>query len=126
MPPKNTTIMVVEDEKLLRQAIVKKLKIAGMNPISCTTATQALDYLENIDPLPNVIWLDYYLDGMDGLGFMNKLKENKNWKKIPVVVVSNSASPKKVHNMLALGVKKYLLKAQYRLDEIIKIIHDIE
>ena len=41
---------------------------------------------------------------------MKKMRENKKWADIPVVVVSNSASPEKVHTMLALGAKKYLLK----------------
>ena len=52
------------------------------------------------------------------------LKENPKWQDIPVVVVSNSASPDKVNNMMALGARKYLLKAEYRLDEIIVLLKD--
>jgi DNA-binding NarL/FixJ family response regulator len=59
---------------------------------------------------------------MNGLAFMQTIKSNPKWDDIPVVMVSNSASPEKVHNMLALGVKKYILKAEYRLDEIIAMI----
>jgi CheY-like chemotaxis protein len=59
------------------------------------------------------------------LAFMQQLKQNPAWINIPVLVVSNSASPEKVHNMLALGAKKYILKAEYRLDEIIKMIQSI-
>lgn len=121
-PSSNPTIMVVEDENLLLQAIVKKLKTLNIETIACTTGMQAFDYLRSLPELPDIIWLDYYLHDMNGLEFMNKLKQNPQWQKIPVVVVSNSASDQKVHNMLALGVKKYLLKAQYRLDEIIDII----
>ena len=61
---------------------------------------------------------------MNGLAFMQELKKNEKWANIPVLVVSNSASPDKVHNMLALGAKKYILKAEYRLDEIIAMIRD--
>lgn len=117
-------VMIVEDENLLLQAISKKLKLSGIEPISCSSAKQAIDYLKEIEKLPNAIWLDYYLGDMNGLEFVKALKENPKWAKIPIVVVSNSASDKKVHNMLALGVEKYLLKAEYRLDEIIKIIKD--
>jgi DNA-binding NarL/FixJ family response regulator len=35
------------------------------------------------------------------------------------------SSPDKVHNMLALGAKKYILKAEYRLDEIIQMIREM-
>jgi CheY-like chemotaxis protein len=74
--------------------------------------------------MPGAIWLDYYLKDMNGLAFMQELKQNPKWADIPVLVVSNSASPDKVSNMLGLGAKKYILKAEYRLDEIIGMIRD--
>lgn len=114
--------MVVEDEELLLQAITKKLELTGIEVLSCSGGQQALDYLTSVNELPDAIWLDYYLKDMNGLAFMEKLKANAKWVDIPVVVVSNSASPEKVHNMLGLGARKYVLKAEYRLDEIIKLI----
>ncbi len=114
--------MVVEDETLLLQAISKKLKLSGLEVISCASGQQAIDYLENLDNLPDAVWLDYYLKDMNGLAFMQQLKESPKWNKIPVLVVSNSASPDKVHNMLGLGARKYVLKAEYRLDEIVEMI----
>jgi len=62
---------------------------------------------------------------MNGLAFMQELKLNPKWENIPVVVVSNSASPEKVNNMLALGARKYILKAEYRVDEIIEMIKQL-
>ena len=112
--------MVVEDESLLLQAITKKLKIKGMDVLSCASGKQALDYLNNLDTLPDAIWLDYYLKDMNGLLFMQEVRQNPKWKKIPVIVVSNSAGPEKVSNMIALGVKKYILKAEHRLEDIIE------
>lgn len=124
MPKDAPTIMVVEDETLLLQAITKKLKLSGMDVLSCASGQQAVDYLKNMDALPDAVWLDYYLKDMNGLAFMQELKSNPEWSQIPVVVVSNSASPDKVSNMLALGAKKYILKAEYRLDEIMAMIRD--
>lgn len=124
MSKQNPTIMVVEDEVLLLQAITKKLKLSNMDVLSCSSGQQAVDYLSSIDELPDAIWLDYYLKDMNGLAFMQEIKNNPKWEHIPVLVVSNSASPEKVHNMLGLGAKKYILKAEYRLDEIIAMIRD--
>jgi two-component system chemotaxis response regulator CheY len=115
-------MMIVEDETLLLQAITKKLKLSGMDVLSCSSGQQAVDYLNNLDKLPDAIWLDYYLKDMNGLAFMQQLKQNPAWTAIPVLVVSNSANPDKVSNMLALGAKKYILKAEYRLDQIIDMI----
>lgn len=121
----STTIMVVEDETLLLQAITKKLKLSGLDVISCASGQQAVDYLNSLDELPDAVWLDYYLKDMNGLAFMQTIKDSDKWQNIPVVVVSNSASPEKVHNMLALGAKKYILKAEYRLDEIITMVQEL-
>ncbi len=124
MSAANPTIMVVEDETLLLQAITQKIKLSNMDVLSCSSGQQAVDYLSNIDELPDAVWLDYYLKDMNGLAFMQKLKANPKWENILVLVFSNSASPDKVNTMLGLGAKKYILKAEYRLDEIIKMIKD--
>jgi CheY-like chemotaxis protein len=83
-----------------------------------------MDYLGSLEKMPVAVRLDYYLKDMNGLAFMQELKANQTWAAIPVIVVSNSANPEKVSNMLALGAKKYILKAEYRLDEIIAMIRD--
>ena len=59
---------------------------------------------------------------MKVLAFRGILKKNPQFANIPVFVISNSASPEKVHHMLALGIQKYMLKAEYRLDKIINTI----
>lgn len=117
-------VMVVEDEGLLLHAIIRKLEKSGIDTVSCVSGKQALEYLAKLEVLPDAIWLDYYLKDMNGLDFMRGVRNNKKWEHIPVVVVSNSASEEKVHTMLALGVSKYVLKAQYKLDEIIQMVRD--
>ena len=115
-------LMVIEDEELLLQAISQKLVNLGFDVVTCTSARQALDYLKNFLKLPDAIWLDYYLPDMNGLEFVRELKKNEKWGRIPVIVVSNSASDQKKNAMLALGVEKYVLKAQFRLEEIVDMI----
>lgn len=117
--------MVIEDEELLLQAISKKLKLNDVDVVACVSGRQAFDYLQNQKKLPDAIWLDYYLGDMDGIYFMEKLKGKKELSNVPVLVVSNSASPDKVHRMLALGAKEYLIKAEHRLDELVAEIKKI-
>lgn len=125
MDEKQYSIMVVEDEDLLLQAITKKLEVNGFEVVSCKSGEQAMDYLKNMEQKPDAIWLDYYLKDMDGIVFMTALKQLPKGGDIPVMVVSNSASDEKVHNMLTLGAKKYMLKAQYRLDDLIIALREI-
>ena len=122
MEEQKPTVMIVEDENLLLQAISKKFELNNIAAIPCNSGNQAIEYLSGASDLPNAIWLDYQLKDMDGLEFMGQLKKSMIWAKIPVIVVSNSASEDKVHSMLALGARQYFLKAKYRLDELIPIV----
>ena len=125
MDNQDLKIMVVEDEPLLLEAIGKKLEREGITTILCSDGKQAIDQLIQSNDLPDAVWLDYYLKDMDGLSFMSEIKQNSKLQSIPVIVVSNSASTQKVNTMLALGAKKYLLKAQYKLDDVISIIRQL-
>jgi CheY-like chemotaxis protein len=118
-------VMVVEDEDVLLKAITRKLELTGKKVIPCISGREALDYLNNNSQLPDIIWLDYYLKDMNGLEFMYTLKKNDSWAKIPVLVVSNSASAEKVSKMLALGAKKYILKAESKLDDLINEVNGV-
>lgn len=119
MEGKKLTVVVVEDESLLLKAIEKKLTVSNITPMGFLSGQEALSYLQS-NPIPDAIWLDYYLKDMNGLMFMMELKKNPKLADIPVIVVSNSASPDSVHNVLSLGVKKYVLKSNAKLEEIIK------
>lgn len=119
-------VLVIEDEESLVGVIKNKLVKSGFDCVSKLNAREALDYLSQAgDSLPDVIWLDYYLPDMNGLEFMKALRENEKWAEIPVVVVSNSASQEKVSGMTRAGASAYLLKAKYRLEDIVKILLDV-
>jgi CheY-like chemotaxis protein len=121
-------ILVLEDDLSLQEAIVIKLKSLGIETVAFVSGQEAIDYLKNLSSLsklPNLIWLDYYLKDLNGLDFMRELKSHNSLVNIPVIVVSNSASPEKVKKMYDLGAEKYFLKADKRLDEIVEGIYGI-
>lgn len=119
----NKTIMIIEDEELLLSAINTKLLARGYKTVPCKSAEDALSYLNNTENIiPDAIWLDYYLPGMDGSKFAESLKKSERLKDVPIVVVSNSASDQKKEAMLKFGIKKYVLKAEHKLEDIIQIL----
>ncbi|SRR5258708_7349698 len=125
MDKKDVTILVVEDELPLQEAITTKLRAIGAKSISYESGLEALKFLQLHEVRPDAIWLDYYVKDLNGIEFMSAIKSDPALDDIPVVVVSNSASPEKVHQMLALGAKKYLLKAEYKLDDIVTTVLDL-
>lgn len=116
---KNKVILVVEDEIPLQNAIRKKLELSGFDVVTARKTLQAENLLKDLEKI-DVIWLDHYLLGQeDGLDLVAKLKNDDKWKKIPIFVVSNTASADKVKTYIRLGVSKYFTKADHRLDDII-------
>jgi len=120
------TILVVEDEKPLMDAIKKKLEICGFYVVTARDIKQAMSYLEDLEKV-DLVWLDHYLLGKEnGLDLVTRMKnKGSKWKDIHIFVVSNTASPDKVNSYLDLGVDKYFTKADYRLDDIIKDINGV-
>ena len=118
------TILVLEDEIPLQNAIQVKLESNDFNVITARRVVNGIDILENENKI-DVIWLDHYLLGKeDGLDFVAKVKENDQWKSIPIFVVSNTASPEKFQTYLKFGVKEYYTKSDFKLEDIIKEIMD--
>ena len=125
MEKNDFVVMVVEDEEMLLSAIVNKLKLAGKQVIACVSGEKALEALSTQDRLPDVIWLDYYLKGMNGMEFMGKLKADPKLANIPVMVVTNSASAEKASKLMAMGVRRYLLKAESKLKDLIQVVNEV-
>lgn len=118
-------ILVIEDETLLLEAIRLKLNAAGYEVDVYSAAKEALAKLQNNELDPSAIWLDYYMGDMNGLEFLSEVKKLDKYKNIPVLVVSNSASEDKITALQSLGVEKYLLKADYKLEEIVNELKQV-
>ena len=121
---KDKVVLVIEDEKPLAEAISTKLMKKGFQVVSARAVEQAKDYVTDLVRI-DAIWLDHYLLGKeDGLDFVAWCKEEDNakCKNVPIFVVSNTASSEKVSTYMSLGAKKYFVKSNHKLDEIIKEI----
>jgi DNA-binding NtrC family response regulator len=116
-------ILVVEDERPLLEAIKIKLESKNFEVVTARNVEQAINHLKDISSI-NAIWLDHYLLGKkNGIDFVAECKKEDSWcKNIPIFLVSNTASADKVQSYLKLGINKYYVKAEKRLDVIIEEI----
>ncbi|MFA5000594.1 MAG: response regulator [Patescibacteria group bacterium] len=115
--PAVMTVLVVEDEAPLQDAIKLKLRREKINFLSAVTAEDALEILKTNKP--DLIWLDLLMPGMGGFAFLEKLRKDPVYRNLPVVIVSVSASPEKIRRAFELNVVDYLVKSHYKLDDII-------
>lgn len=113
------TILVVEDEAPLLEAIQKKLEVSGFNVIIARTCDQAIEQLDAVEAI-DAVWLDHYLLGdKTGLDFIAHVKEHDAKKEIPVFVVTNTGTHDKKETYLRLGAVDYYVKSNHKLSEII-------
>lgn len=123
------TILVLEDEKPLLEAISKKLIKGGFEVLKSRSVKEALEYFDDdaTAKIVDTIWLDHYLLGeRSGLDFVAHIKEDgSKWKDISIFVVSNTASSDKVASYLEFGVTQYHTKSNVRLEEVIAEINNV-
>ncbi len=116
------SVLVVEDERALADIIKRKIELSGYQAATASTVEEALKNLENSNSI-GVVWLDHYLLGQgNGLDLVVKMKARPEWAKIPIFVVSNTASAEKRLSYLHLGVNEYYVKAEHTLEEIVSAV----
>jgi len=120
---KSISILIVEDDKFLRELLVRKLEEERFEALTAVDGKEGLKEIE--EKQPALILLDLVLPGIDGFEILKRIKGNAETSKIPVIILSNLGQSEEVEKGLRLGANDYLIKAHFTPDEIIKKIKDI-
>ena len=81
-------ILVVEDDRFVREMIVFALAAAGYKPMAAADGLEALAKCSRSDPKPNLILLDVRMPRMNAFVFRDALSRIPALDAIPVVVVT--------------------------------------
>jgi len=114
------TILFIEDESVLQKTFGEILKQEGYEMISALDGESGLRLAK--DKKPDLILLDLILPEMHGFEVLKGLKEDKEIKEIPVIVLTNLERIEDIDRALELGATTYLVKAQYSLEEVVEKI----
>jgi CheY-like chemotaxis protein len=79
------TVLVVEDEKELREMLCEALELNGYRVVAAVEGHAALEALEGIEHLCLVL-LDLLMPGMNGWDFFNAMRAHPKYATVPVVV----------------------------------------
>jgi len=110
-------ILIVEDDKFLRELIAQKLLNEGYEISEAVDGEKGMKSIQG--GKPDLVLLDLILPGMDGFEVLSKMKENPVLAGIPVVVLSNLGQKEDIEKALKMGAKDYLIKAHFTPGEII-------
>lgn len=102
-------VMIVEDEKTSRFLLNKILSTGGYDVIEAGSGNEALKKLREGEK-PDVIISDIMMPFMDGLSFVQHLKDDPELSDIPVIMCSALHDKETVMRAGKLGVKHYIVK----------------
>lgn len=110
-------ILVIEDDKFLRELLVRKLGGEGFDVKNAIEAEAAFAILA--ERKPKMIFCDLILPGVDGFQILERIKGDPKTADIPVVILSNLGQKEDFEKAMALGAKDFMVKANFTLDEIV-------
>ena len=116
-------ILVIEDDKFLRELIVQKLLKEGYEIVEAVEGEEGIKKVTEENP--DIILLDIILPGMDGFEVLKKIKEDKKVQHIPVIILSNLGQQDDIDKGIKLGAKDYLIKAEFTPGEIVEKVKNV-
>jgi DNA-binding response OmpR family regulator len=116
-------LLIIEDDAVLRKALSEYLESEGFEVITAEDGEvgESLATTEK----PDLILLDIVLPKKDGYQVLREVKANPETTHIPIVLLTNLGSVDDVEKALELGATTYLVKSDYRLEEITEKIKEI-
>lgn len=100
-------ILIIEDDLSIAELQKDYLEVAGFEVIICTDGKEGLTVLQEADNAFCLLILDIMLPGLDGLDILRQIKEDKD---IPVLLVSAKKEEIDKIKGLSVGADDYITK----------------
>ncbi len=105
MTEKQRRILVVDDEQTVRDFLQRVLETAGYTVITASNGLEALDKMSQFDI--SLVLLDIMMPGLDGFEVLDYMRQYKN---IPVIMLSGIQEVPTKIDSLTLGADDYITK----------------
>ena len=119
------TILIVEDEKSLRDAIVDILRLKNFSPLEAKNGREGVELA--LSKHPDLILLDLIMPEMDGMTALKKIRADAWGKTVPVIILTNLSATKEqlVEDMVTHKPMHYLVKSDWKLHDVVGKIEEI-
>jgi CheY-like chemotaxis protein len=121
MPP-SLRALIVDDADYMRLLLAFQLKGLGYTVVDVPHALAALDLLHR-DSAFDVIFTDYAMPGMNGVGFIEQVKAC--YPRIALVLITASMDTRRLHEAVQKGALAYLSRP-YLKDQLVAILEQVQ
>lgn len=116
-------ILIVEDESTLQRALSDFLNLEGFEVVNALDGESGIS--EAKKEKPDLILLDIILPKKDGYEVIDELKKEEETKNIPIILLTNLETSENITRAFEKGVTNYLIKSDYKLEDIVKKIKEL-
>ncbi len=100
-------ILLIEEEPVVREITAFRLELLGYKVTACDSSKAGIVAIE--ENLPNLIIIDQYLTGIEGLELVNRFSNDVRTAEIPILILSTNTDLTDVQRAYRAGAKEYLL-----------------
>jgi CheY-like chemotaxis protein len=118
-----TKILLVEDDKSLREIYGVRLLAEGYDIISAGDGEAALAMA--IKERPSLIVSDVMMPKISGFDMLDILRSTTETKDIKVIMMTALSSEDQRARGEALGADRYLVKSQVGIEDVVRTVHDV-
>ncbi len=114
-------VLIIEDDTFLQGLAANKLTKSDFDVTTAKNGETAMTELAKAKF--DCILLDLMLPDISGFDILENLKSSKN--KTPVIVFSNLSDDKDIKKAMSFGVREYLIKSNFTLEELVEKVKKI-
>ncbi|MDD2619401.1 MAG: response regulator [Syntrophomonadaceae bacterium] len=103
-------ILSVDDSAIVRIMLKKGVEGLGYDFSEAADGQEALSVLASEFKETALILLDWNMPGMNGMEFLNIIKADARYKRIPVMMVTTESEKASIVKAIQSGVSNYMLK----------------
>ena len=118
-----TKILLVEDDKSLREIYGVRLKAEGYDIVSAGDGEEALAMA--IKERPNLIVSDVMMPKISGFDMLDILRSTTETKDVKVIMMTALSSDDQRARGEALGADRYLVKSQVGIEDVVRTVHEV-
>ncbi|MFJ3899407.1 response regulator [Streptomyces sp. NPDC090083] len=121
MPGASGRVLVVDDNKVIRQLIRVNLELEGLEVVTAADGAECLDVIHQVRP--DVVTLDVVMPRLDGLRTAARLRSDPRTRDLPLAIVS-ACTQYEVDSGLDVGVDAFLAKP-FEPAELISLVRQL-
>ncbi len=118
-----TKILLVEDDKSLREIYGVRLLAEGYDIVSAGDGEEALAMA--IKERPNLIVSDVMMPKISGFDMLDILRSTTETRGIKVIMMTALSSEDQRRRGETLGADRYLVKSQVGIEDVVRTVHEV-